>query len=384
MTWDVIVVGGGVLGTFHALFAAQQGWKTLLIERTDTARGASVRNFGMVIGGAMEPGVWRQRALSSSAIYRDLAARVPFPFVRSGIQYVGSTDAEVQVLEEFAGLAPSLGYRCRLQHTGEACGANPILKQAYCKAALFFPDDFTVDSRSLFKVLHAWIVEHLGCSLLTNTEVIAVRRAGDLCEIQTSEGQTFRSRSAIVCSGDTMRSLFPVLFKAQALISCKLQMMRTVRQPRLTMPAALALGLSLRRYGAFKLAPSFGRLVQERVEPFLEENGIHVLLTQNPAGEVIIGDSHQSVQAGREHDEQLDMRIDDAILAYARRAVDLPTWHIASRWFGTYAVCPGDQYLHEVVDGLIHVVNGIGGKGMTCGPGLAREHIEQINSQLFS
>jgi len=31
--WDVVVVGAGVLGTFHACFACQRGLRTLLIER---------------------------------------------------------------------------------------------------------------------------------------------------------------------------------------------------------------------------------------------------------------------------------------------------------------------------------------------------------------
>ncbi len=46
---DVIVIGAGVLGTFHAYYAAQMGYKTLLIERNLFPSDASTRNFGMVI-----------------------------------------------------------------------------------------------------------------------------------------------------------------------------------------------------------------------------------------------------------------------------------------------------------------------------------------------
>jgi len=45
---DVIVIGAGILGTFHAYFAAQKGYKTLLIERNSLPSDASTRNFGMV------------------------------------------------------------------------------------------------------------------------------------------------------------------------------------------------------------------------------------------------------------------------------------------------------------------------------------------------
>ena len=42
--WDLIVVGAGVLGSFHAYFAARRGWRTLLLERGDWPGEASVRN----------------------------------------------------------------------------------------------------------------------------------------------------------------------------------------------------------------------------------------------------------------------------------------------------------------------------------------------------
>ncbi len=48
----VVVVGGGVIGTMHALLALDRGCSVVHIERDLAARGASVRNFGLVwVGG---------------------------------------------------------------------------------------------------------------------------------------------------------------------------------------------------------------------------------------------------------------------------------------------------------------------------------------------
>src|SRR5438270_13703396 len=77
--WDVVVVGAGVLGTFHAYFACQRGLRTLLIERGTLPGQASVRNFGLVIPSGMEPGDWHRRGLESAAIYRLLAEQMPIP-----------------------------------------------------------------------------------------------------------------------------------------------------------------------------------------------------------------------------------------------------------------------------------------------------------------
>ena len=43
-----MVIGGGVLGTIHAVMARRRGYEVVQLEREGEARGASVRNFGLV------------------------------------------------------------------------------------------------------------------------------------------------------------------------------------------------------------------------------------------------------------------------------------------------------------------------------------------------
>jgi glycine/D-amino acid oxidase-like deaminating enzyme len=43
-----VIVGGGVLGTMHAIMARRAGFDVLHLERDAEARGASVRNFGLI------------------------------------------------------------------------------------------------------------------------------------------------------------------------------------------------------------------------------------------------------------------------------------------------------------------------------------------------
>lgn len=54
MKYDLIVVGGGVLGTFHAYHALKKNLKVLLIERNSVPQGATVRNFGQVVPSGMD------------------------------------------------------------------------------------------------------------------------------------------------------------------------------------------------------------------------------------------------------------------------------------------------------------------------------------------
>ena len=69
---DVVVIGGGIVGTSAAAFLAQAGARTVLVEREGLASGASGANSG-VVQHPLDPvlaGLYR----STLALYRDLAA----------------------------------------------------------------------------------------------------------------------------------------------------------------------------------------------------------------------------------------------------------------------------------------------------------------------
>ena len=49
--WDVIIIGGGATGLGIALDASSRGYKTLLLEQSDFAKGTSSRSTKLVHGG---------------------------------------------------------------------------------------------------------------------------------------------------------------------------------------------------------------------------------------------------------------------------------------------------------------------------------------------
>ena len=49
--WDIIIIGGGATGLGAALDAASRGYKTLLLEQHDFAKGTSSRSTKLVHGG---------------------------------------------------------------------------------------------------------------------------------------------------------------------------------------------------------------------------------------------------------------------------------------------------------------------------------------------
>ena len=49
--WDIILIGGGASGLGAAVDSAQRGYKTLLLEKNDFAKGTSSRSTKLVHGG---------------------------------------------------------------------------------------------------------------------------------------------------------------------------------------------------------------------------------------------------------------------------------------------------------------------------------------------
>ncbi|HSC36392.1 MAG TPA: FAD-dependent oxidoreductase, partial [Chitinophagaceae bacterium] len=193
-------------------------------------------------------------------------------------------------------------------------------------------------------------------------------------------GNAYTADKLVICNGRDFRHLFPDLFYASDIEVSKLQMMRTVPFSNFRIRGSVLSGLSIRRYESFRDCPSFLSLKANETEERFNKWGIHILFKQAADGSIIIGDSHEYAAAA-EQDRlgfEINQEINDIILQEAKRMFDLPGWQIAGYWNGYYAQRKnGDLYTSEAAHN-IHIVTAIGGKGMTAGPGLAEQSIQQL------
>ena len=376
---DVIVVGAGVLGTFHAYFAAKKGYKTLLLERNAFPGDASTRNFGMVLQTIVETGgEWSAYARSTAAIYRAMQQERDLGVVGSGSLYLASTEVERQVLQEFAELFAER-YECRYLTASDACRRYPFANASYCQGALYFANDLTVEPRRLVREIISYLVESHVLEYQPFSSIVAVEPAENHCLVRDARGAVFVADHVFVCGGAEYRTLFPDIFKASGLRVCKLQLMRTEAQPQV-LPHALLSGLSIQRYPAFRACPSYPALAEQAMDETLRHYGIHLLMKQAADGTIVIGDSHeyQSFEEASAVEEITSAGINRAVLEYGRRMVSLPTWEIQSMWNGYYLTHPEREIFTEDIGGTLHIVTGIGGKGMSTGPGYAKAHVNSV------
>lgn len=77
--FDLIVIGGGILGTFHAYHALEKGLKVAIIEKDKFPQGATVRNFGQVVPSGMNT-KWQSFGRESLRIYKEIQQKFDIGF----------------------------------------------------------------------------------------------------------------------------------------------------------------------------------------------------------------------------------------------------------------------------------------------------------------
>ena len=99
----VVIVGGGVLGTMHALEARRRGFDVVHLEADATPRRASVRNFGLIWVSGRAAGTELALALRARELWTEHASRVSGLLLRPiGSVTVAADDLELAVMGELA------------------------------------------------------------------------------------------------------------------------------------------------------------------------------------------------------------------------------------------------------------------------------------------
>ncbi|PKA98160.1 FAD dependent oxidoreductase TIGR03364 [Flavobacteriaceae bacterium MAR_2009_75] len=378
-SYDLIVLGGGVLGTFHAYHAINKGLKVALIEKDAQPQGATVRNFGQVVPSGMDS-KWQNFGRESLAIYKEIQSQFDISVRQEGSIYLASNEEEVQLLEELKEINDSNSYSSELLTKKQCLEGYPNLREDYVKAGLFFAEEVKVEPRVMINKLHQYLKQK-GLDIYTGETVLECDALRNGVQLYTSKSRLLSSSKVIICNGSEFKILYPKLFEESDLIVSKLQMMQTKVQPNYTLRSSVLTGLSIRRYEAFTECPSYaGIKAKEDPESFERRWGVHILFKQAADGSIIIGDSHEYAPAGRidKLGFDLNMNVDNFVIEEAKKIFDLPTYEIQNRWFGMYSQCQNSDIFQHTIDEDIHIVTGIGGKGMTGSAGFAKQNINSI------
>jgi FAD dependent oxidoreductase TIGR03364 len=373
LTQRIVVVGGGVLGTMHAVAARRRGYEVVHLEREAGARGASVRNFGLVWVSGRKPGPELSLALRARELWEDLGAQVPgLGFRAAGSLTLAAEDAEFSLLKEAAALPDAERRGFELLDAAGVRSVNPALRGELvgglrCRA------DAIVEPRQALPALRGYLAATDGgaggYAWLPGREVVEIAPNA----VRDHTGTWHQCDLVVLCTGAAFTGVAGRYLRYLArdgVRRVRLQMMQTAPLAgRLT--TAVADGDSLRYYPAFDL-PGRGQLPPQ--PPVAERTRAQLLLVQRADGGLTIGDTHSYTEP---FPFDVDEDAYDHLRARAEALLGAPIPRVQRRWAGVYsevdpAVSQALYHRSEVEPGVV-LVTGAGGRGMTCAPAIAEE-----------
>jgi glycerol-3-phosphate dehydrogenase len=189
-TYDVVIVGGGVVGCAIARrLSLTRATVALLEAASDVGEGASKGNSGIASCGAeTTPGTLEsQLILGSADAWEALCAALDTPFERIGGLNVALTAEEEERLPAMLAEAKANGVPAEIVSGADARRLEPLLTPA-ARAALHVPGDGIIDPIRL-TIGYAELAARNNAEILRATRVTGARREGDrLTVLETTAG----------------------------------------------------------------------------------------------------------------------------------------------------------------------------------------------------
>jgi FAD dependent oxidoreductase TIGR03364 len=364
-----LVVGGGILGTMHALFLRRAGLDVQHLEAEAGPTGASVRNFGLVWVSGRRPGPELDAAIAARRLWEDIARFVPgVGFRPHGSLTVALDATERKVMEAFASLPDAEAHGTSFLEPFEIRAMNGAVHGSI-SGGLFCDRDAIVEPRLALGAIRSWLENRGGYQFTPGRRVVelapgvATDHLGERWEADVIVATTGAWHDAVL--GDHLASA--------PLRRVRLQMLQTAPLDE-QLTTSLADADSLRYYPAYEVTDL---AVLPAPSDLAARHHLQLLLVQRLDGGLTIGDTHA-------YDEPFDFDLDEApsleLIERAERILGRTLPPVARRWEGIYSQStdPEQLWYRAEVDPGVWVVTGPGGRGMTCSPAIAAQTVEAL------
>ncbi|EHR62337.1 NAD(P)/FAD-dependent oxidoreductase [Saccharomonospora cyanea] len=203
---DVVIIGGGVIGTSIAFHLAEAGVRdVVLLERGELGSGSTCRAAGGVRA-QFSDALNIQLGARSMAAYHEFGTRPgqEIDLRTAGYLFLLSTPDQVASFEESVKLQNAHGVPSRLVEPAEAKRLSPLVETDGVLAAAFSPDDGYCTPESVVLGYATGARRH-GATLVTHCEVIGVKTSGnDVHAVETTRGSI--ATSTVVCAAGAWSS----------------------------------------------------------------------------------------------------------------------------------------------------------------------------------
>lgn len=221
---NVVVIGGGLLGTATAYWLARAGVATVLIEQGDMASGATGRNGGFMVAGTAESylaaiarlghatarAVW-QLTLDNRALLRRVLGEegIDCDYREPGHLHLALGDTQLAELADDVAALRADGFAAELldRRQLQALIATPL--SPLISGGLFAPEDGLLHSAQLVYGLAAAAERH-GALLVTGTTLTSLAPDGGGLLARTTRGD-LRANAAVIAANAWLDQIVPEL-----------------------------------------------------------------------------------------------------------------------------------------------------------------------------
>jgi FAD dependent oxidoreductase TIGR03364 len=364
----VVVIGGGIIGTMHALFALDAGHEVLHIERDPKPLSASVRNFGLVWVSGRASGAELETALRARHLWEEIGSRLPIGFRAQSSLTIAQSEAEFEVMRAAAQMSDAHLRGFQILDRSQVQTLEPVLQGKFI-GALQSTLDAAVEPDLLMSGLYAHLSQQANYTWIPNFEVIDFYHDETGNHATDIHGAKISGELMVICPGSAHQGFLSELLEEAPLRRVHLQMGQTAPFSP-TLNHSIADGDSLRYYPAFK---DLDLATLGEQDPVAAQFKMQLLLVPRLDNSFTIGDTH-------EYDEPFTHEILEAPYDHLRSVISsifgVPAPAVVSRWSGNYSQITSEDlyYRREIAPGAI-VVTGGGGRGNTISPAIAEETI---------
>lgn len=372
MTKSVNIIGSGILGMAFARAFAIKGYTVNVFERSEKPTGSSIRNFGMVWPIGQNKNGLLSRAMRTREVWKEVCEDAKIWYKETGSLQLLCNPIEISMGQEFYDEEKNARPNLEFYTLSQVQSIVPFINKQFVRGALFSPTEIIVEARSAIREIPEYLKRKYNVNFHFNTTIIQCEGNSITCNY----GTTYQADITILASGYETQLLFPDIFNAAPITISSLNMLRS--HPISDTIPALCAGLSFLHYPSYEVCKSMDeyKTYCENEFPLQLQNGVHLLVSQNPNGQLTIGDSHHY---GMHHDPFQSDTVDQSILDYMQRVIQPIHFGIAQRWTGQYLkLTNGKSEWFEEIQPGVYIANGPGGAGMTLGWGMAEECVDSI------
>ncbi len=363
-----LVVGGGIIGSMHALAACEAGYQVIHLERDKKPQSASVRNFGLIWVSGRAAGTELDLALRARTLWGEIGAKAQVGFRANGSLTIAQSEIEYALIEAAVNL-PDAGARGFSLLTRELTETiEPALRGKYL-GALRCSTDATVEPNLVLSGIRGYLMSFSGYQWLPEAEIMSVKHDQHGNHVTDLTGRTFSGDYLAICPGAWHQGFVADYLDQAPLRKVRLQMAATAPLAE-TLSHSLADIDSLRYYPAFKDLPLSTLPAQNEIAAKYK---MQLLLVQRLDGSLTIGDTH-------EYEEPFSHELLEAPYDHLSTVISnifgAPAPRIERRWDGVYSQSTLEAaYLRrEIAPGAV-IVTGVGGRGNTLSPAIAEETV---------